>query len=85
MNEKQPTIFPEGLMFKRPKEGSPEFVKGNISVNIKTFTEFMKKFPEAEWLNIDLLVSKDKKLYLKLNTYGLKGVVVPKDNSGVDF
>lgn len=75
---KEPTIFPEGIMFKRPREGAPDFVKGAISINIKNLTQFMAKFPNTEWLNIDLKLSKDKKLYLQLNTFGLKDVVHEK-------
>ena len=77
--DKKATIFPEGMMFKRPRTGAPEFVKGHISVNIESFMEFMKKFPEAKWLNIDLLLSKEKNLYLKLNTYNMKGVITAEE------
>ncbi len=71
--EKKPIIFGEGLFFKRPKEGAPEYVKGQLSVNLRKFFEFAQKFKGNEYLNFDLKVSKTGTLYLQLNEYGLKG------------
>lgn len=73
--EKPEPIWPDGLMFKRPREGAPDFVKGSLSVNVKKFQEFMKKYQNNEWLNFDLKVSRQgQKLYLQLNTYNMAGV-----------
>jgi hypothetical protein len=62
-------IFADGIQFKRPKQGAPEFVKGKISVNVETFTNFMNQHQQGGWVNIDLLKSAKGNLYLVLNTW----------------
>jgi hypothetical protein len=62
-------IFADGMMFKRPREGAPDFVKGAISVKVDSFTEFIKKHNKNNWVNLDLKESKEGKLYLELNTW----------------
>ena len=70
MSEPTETIFSEGFIFKRPKEGSPAFVKGSLSLNVYEATAFMQKHNKGGWVNLDLLASKDNtKLYFKLNTW----------------
>ena len=69
-------IFIDGMFFKRPddttKEKAPS-VKGKISIKMSDFLKFLEQYKNEEWLNIDLKESKDKtKLYLELNTYGIK-------------
>jgi hypothetical protein len=68
--ENQSKIFVSGMSFKRPREGAPEFVKGQISINVKSFIDWFKQHANGkEWLNIDLKSSKEGKLYLELNTF----------------
>ena len=66
-------IFIDGLFFEKPKEGTPDFVKGKLSIQVKRLQDFMvaqkEHITEAGYLNIDLLKSKEGKLYLALNTY----------------
>ena len=70
MPEQTETIFGEGFIFKRPKEGAPAFVKGSMSVKVSEAIAFLTKYQEKDWVNLDLLASKDNtKLYFKLNTY----------------
>ena len=71
--EKQP-IFAEGISFFRPKEGSPEWIKGKVTVHpqrfIKFLTENKQYLSEKGFLNLDLKVSKDKaSLYFQVNTW----------------
>ena len=64
------TIFSEGFIFKRPREGAPSFVKGSMSVKVDEAIAFLQKHNNEGWVNLDLLASKDNtKLYFKLNTY----------------
>ncbi len=66
----QDKIFPDGFLFKRAREGAPEFVKGAISIKCKDFVDFMRKHvSETGWINLDLLLSKDGKLYTVLNDW----------------
>jgi len=67
--EKQEKIFVDGMMFKKPRDGAPDFVKGTISVKAVEFTEFLKKYETNGWVNLDLKKSKEGKLYLELNTW----------------
>ena len=70
MTDPTATIFSEGFIFKRPREGSPAFVKGSLSLNVYEATAFMQKHSKGGWVNLDLLASKDNtKLYFKLNTW----------------
>ncbi len=63
--------LPDGLNFQRPREGSPEFVKGKLGLNIKRLLLWLETSNlKEEWINFDLLESKDKtKLYWKLNDW----------------
>lgn len=64
------TTLVDGLFFDRPREGAPEFVKGRISIQADKLTEFVAKHKnEKGYVNIDLLKSKEGKLYCKLNTW----------------
>ena len=63
------TIFPDGFIFKKPREGAPKFVKGSMSVKVDEFITFLRKHSNKGWVNMDLLVSKNGKLYTKLNTF----------------
>ena len=74
--EKKPKIFVDGMIFDRPNEKAPEWVKGKISINTKNFAEWLKQYSTKEWLNIDLKLSQNTgKLYLELNTYEPKQVI----------
>lgn len=64
------TIFGKGFIFKRPHENAPAFVKGSMSVKVSEAIAFLQQYQEKDWVNLDLLASKDNtKLYFKLNTY----------------
>lgn len=40
---KKDKIFAKGIYFDKPKEGSPDFVKGKISVKVDDFIAFAKE------------------------------------------
>lgn len=63
-------IFADGFRFEKPREGSPEFVKGRISVKVPEAVVFLQKHQSnAGWVNLDLKKSKKWTLYLELNTW----------------
>jgi hypothetical protein len=66
-------IFANGLIFKSPKENTPEFVKGHISVKVDEFTKFLEENDNNGWVNIDLKKSREGKFYFELNTWKPKG------------
>ena len=70
MSEQNETIFLNGFIFKRPRTGSPDFVKGEMSIKADEAIAFINQHAKNGWLNADLLASKDNtKLYFKLNTW----------------
>lgn len=66
----QETTFLDGFIFRRPAQGSPDFVKGKMSIKVDEAVAFLQKHSNDGWVNADLLASKDNsKLYFKLNTW----------------
>lgn len=67
--EKKEPIFTDGLIFKKPREGAPDFVKGAISIKVDEFKAFLDKHNNNGWVNIDLKKSSGGKLYTQLNDW----------------
>jgi len=58
------------MMFKLPRDGAPDFVKGSISIKVADFVKFLQANEKVGgWVNIDLKVSQGGKAYAELNTY----------------
>ena len=68
--EKQEKVFASGLFFDRPRENSPEWIKGRMSIKVPEAIIFLQKYQNnAGYVNLDLKASKEGKLYLELNTF----------------
>ena len=68
--EKKEKKFTQGFIFKRPRAGSPEWLKGNISIKVDEFINWLQQNKDGEWINIDLKESNlTKKLYTELNNW----------------
>ena len=61
-------IFPNGLIFKLPRDNAPEFIKGSISIKTEELITFLRS-QDGEWVNLDLKVSKNGKAYAQVNTW----------------
>lgn len=62
--------FIDGCFLEAPKENAPTFLKGKININIEKFIPYLKaNAKEGKWVNLDLLETRDGRLYLKLNEY----------------
>ena len=78
--------FVNGMIFKLPREGAPDFVKGSISVKRAELIEFLNSKSD-EWINIDLKVGKSGKAFAAVNTWKPEGqtnnmaVNTPSSNS----
>jgi len=73
-------IFVNGMIFKKPREGAPEFIKGSISIKAEELIPFIEQHKDATgWVNIDLKKSREGKLYLALNNYKKTADVEPAD------
>ena len=72
-NNMEPTkkkTFPEGIFYQKPRQGAPEFVRGSLSIKVADAIPFLEKNKNAQgYVNIDMLLSKDKALYLALNEW----------------
>jgi len=62
-------IFADGLIYKAPRQGAPEYVKGSLSVKVDEFKAFLDKHNNNGWVNLDFLQSKNGKLYFALNNW----------------
>ena len=85
-NEKE---FPKGIIFKKPRDGAPDFVKGSLSFKVDEFVEYLQKNIKNGWVNLDLKLSQGGKLYLDLNA-GKKEektdtTVVPAEGMSIQF
>lgn len=68
--EKQPTVFVDGLLFKKRREKAPEWIKGHASMKIADFIAWLKIHGKGkEWINFDLCQSAKGSLYFKLDTF----------------
>lgn len=82
--QKSEVIFGKGFIFKRPHDNAPDFVKGSMSVKVSEAIEFLKQYQDNDWVNLDLLASKDNtKLYFKLNTFKPKTETPPAQPESV--
>jgi hypothetical protein len=62
--------FADGLIFKRPRQGAPEFVKGSLSIKVDEFVKFLLENESNGWVNLDMLKSKEKgNIYFTLNDW----------------
>lgn len=67
--DKTPAIFPKGINFYKAKEGVPEWVKGQIVINMKELLAFVSEQNLENMVRIDMKKSKEGKLYLQLSTW----------------
>ncbi len=62
-------VFLDGMIVKRPHEKAPSFVKARMSFKVADFIKFLKRYQDKGWVNADLKVSKNGKLYAQLDTW----------------
>ena len=68
MNMDSNLEFPSGLIFKLPREGAPDFVKGSISIKRAELIEWLNGKSD-EWINLDLKLGQSGKAYASVNTF----------------
>jgi hypothetical protein len=61
--------LPDGFIYKRPHENSPDFHNGKISIKVDEFTQWINDNQEAGWVNLELLTSKGGKFYAKKDVW----------------
>ena len=60
--------FPEGIIFKLPRNEAPDFVKGSLSIKRADLIKWLSGKSD-EWINLDLKVGKSGKGYAAINTW----------------
>lgn len=60
--------FPEGIIFKLPRNEAPDFVKGSLSIKRADLIKWLSSKSD-EWINLDLKVGKSGKAYAAINTW----------------
>jgi hypothetical protein len=61
--------FPAGFIWKKPADKAPDFVKGRVSIKVSEFKKWLDENSDNDWVNLDILKSKDGKIYAKLNDW----------------
>lgn len=74
-------VFPDGIMYSKPNENTPDFVKGRISIRISDAIPFLQANANNGWVNLDLLLSKKGSMYLKLNDWKPQNSGHSQDNT----
>jgi hypothetical protein len=59
----------DGIIFKLPRDGSPDFVKGSLSFKVEEAIAWLQANSENGWCNVNLKVSKSGKPYAALDTW----------------
>lgn len=62
--------FIDGLFIDKPRQGAPDFAKASLGINVEKFTNYIREHEnEKGYVNIDILLSREGKLYCKLNDW----------------
>lgn len=62
--------FPDGIYFKEPRQGAPEFAKGSISIKVeKAIAWLQANVNDGGYVNLNLKVSKGGKAYCEKDTW----------------
>src|SRR6266700_4212897 len=78
-------IFADGMVFKLPRDGAPDFVKGSVSIKVAEFVAFLQATEKnSGWVNIDLKVGQSGKAYAELNTFQPERPNGLKDDEAAD-
>lgn len=64
-------MLAQGLYYNQPRQGAPEFVIGNLSIQRDQFQSWLaqQETDEKGYLKLDILTSREGKPYIKLNDW----------------
>jgi len=63
------TPLADGIIFKQPHANAPSWCIGKLSVKINDFIPFMQTHNNNGWINLEIMISKAGKPYVKLDTW----------------
>ena len=61
--------FVDGLFYKEPRAGAPDYVKGSISIQPAKLTAWLAQHQGEEWVNVDVKESRGGKIYCAVNDW----------------
>lgn len=73
MKNDKPKIFPDGFNYYEPRAGAPDFVMGNIVIDITRFSNFMVKSQTGEKLRLVIKRAKSGNIYTEVDLYDPTG------------
>lgn len=65
--------FVNGLIYKLPRDGAPDFILANLSIKVIEFKNFLLENQEGDWMNIDVKKNREGKIYCEVNTWKPNG------------
>ena len=78
--EEKKVVFADGLIVKKPGENAPDFIKLDMAYKVDEFIKFLKDNEYNGWVNTNLKISKQGKLYVQLNDYARRKNEQSKSN-----
>ncbi len=75
--------FPEGINVQRPKDGAPAFVKARVWIRKGEFVRWLTTQAEDS-VNLDLMESRNGKLYLAVDDWKPDNQNQPKEAPGFE-
>jgi hypothetical protein len=77
MQKDEKRIFAEGFSFKR-NDNAPDFVIGNISVNIESAMQYFDKMGDNGWVNFQVKLSQNGNYYCEHDSWKPNKDAAPK-------
>lgn len=68
MSNQTEKVFAQGLIAKR-RPNAPEFVTCSLSVKVSEFKAFLDEHEDKDWVNLNVLQSRNGKYYAELDTW----------------
>lgn len=62
-------IFIDGVMFKLPREGAPDFVVGSLSINMPKLIAWYEQNVQKDWINGEIKIGRSGKPYVEQDTW----------------
>lgn len=72
MNMSSEKEFAEGLIFKAPRDGAPEYVKASVSIKRQELIDWLTR-REGDWVNLNVKESKGGKWYAEVDNWKPEG------------
>ena len=73
--------FPEGLIFKAPRDGAPDYVIGSISIRRGDFLAWLES-RDGDWVNLNLKRGQSGKYYAEVDNWKPQGKAPPPPRPG---